>query len=225
MMTALLLAAAPVAAEQKFVVVELYTSQGCSSCPPADAYLGELAKRNDVIALALHVDYWDYIGWKDSFARPGHAKRQRAYAHAAGTKTIYTPQMIVHGRDRLVGNRPGQVAASIAARKAMPEMVEIDLARSGGKIRIRLTPRHAMAEPCVVQLVHYDPSATVSIRRGENAGRRLTYHNIVTEWRELDRWDGQGVWTAEVPAPGNAPVAVIVQADGYGQVLAASRLR
>ena len=98
------------------VVVELYTSQGCSSCPPADAFLArELANRDDVIALALHVDYWDYIGWKDDFADPQHTDRQRDYARAAGQRTIYTPQMIIAGKDHVIGSHPAEVKKLIRA--------------------------------------------------------------------------------------------------------------
>ena len=100
----------PGAAQDSPVVVELFTSQGCAACPPADALLGELARHEDVIALALHVDYWDYIGWEDVFARPEFTQRQHAYGHAAGSTVVYTPQMIVGGQERVVGVRPMAVA-------------------------------------------------------------------------------------------------------------------
>ena len=105
------------------VVVELFTSQGCSSCPPADALLHELSKRDDVIPLALHVDYWDYIGWKDSFAQPAFTARQRGYAQASGRRAIYTPQMIIGGQFDVVGNRPMDVAAIIRCQVLPPSLV------------------------------------------------------------------------------------------------------
>ena len=108
-------AAAPLArAQGSPVVVELFTSQGCSSCPPADALLRKLAEEEDVIALALHVDYWDYLGWKDSFATPKFTARQRAYAKKARSRSIYTPQMVVQGEDRVVGNDAEMVLARIS---------------------------------------------------------------------------------------------------------------
>ncbi len=207
------------------VVVELFTSQGCSSCPPADAVLAELAPRDDVIALALHVDYWDYIGWKDSFAAPAFTKRQKAYARAAGSRTIYTPQMIVAGHDRLTGLKPMHLADLIRAHGAQPARVRLQLARAGGMVEITAEARPALPGPAVVQLVRYLPERQVEILRGENAGRRLTYANIVTSWTVLRDWDGQGVLKIAAPAPGDEPVVVIVQQAGPGAILAAARLR
>lgn len=107
-----------VAAQDNPVVVELYTSQGCSSCPPADEYFHKsLAHRDDLIALSLHVDYWDYLGWKDHLASPEYSKRQRNYARAAGHRSVYTPQMIIGGVDHVVGNHPSEVKDKIADHK------------------------------------------------------------------------------------------------------------
>ena len=108
------------ATAQSPVVVELFTSQGCSSCPPADKLMHELAKRDDVIALALHVDYWDYIGWKDVFAQPEFTARQRAYARLGNRKMIYTPQMVINGRDHVVGSNPKDTNALISSHKKLP---------------------------------------------------------------------------------------------------------
>jgi hypothetical protein len=102
----LIILSAPSLAQDRPVLVELFTSQGCSSCPPADALLHKLARRDDVVALALHVDYWDYIGWKDTFAKAAHSARQRAYAREAGRRMVYTPQMIINGADHVVIGRP-----------------------------------------------------------------------------------------------------------------------
>ncbi len=113
------------------VVVELFTSQGCSSCPPADAILGDLAGRDDVIALALHVDYWDYIGWKDTFADPSYTKRQRAYARVAGARNIYTPQMVVGGMDHLVGVRPMELSDLIERHNAKDSTIDLNLGAVG----------------------------------------------------------------------------------------------
>ena len=176
-----------VAAETRPVVVELYTSQGCSSCPPADALLHKLAKRDDVIALALHVDYWDYIGWKDAFASPQNTARQKNFARVAGRRSVYTPQMIIAGQDHVVGSHPMDVADLIRLHAARDQDVDLQLSRSGETLAIRVESRGRVGK-AVVQLVRYDPAAKVKITRGENAGKTLTYSNIVTEWRELGNW-------------------------------------
>jgi len=211
-------------AQSNLVVVELFTSQGCSSCPPADAILGELAERDDVLPLALHVDYWDYIGWKDSFARPEHTRRQKAYAYAAGQRTIYTPQMIVGGVDHVVGNKPMQLAKFIEDRGDQPAAVEISLTRDGSDVVIRAEPA-AGTGTTVVQIVRYKPKATVEIRAGENAGRTITYSNIVMDWQDLGGWDGVEPLEMRAKAPGDLSVAVLVQKAGHKAILGAARLR
>jgi len=212
-------------AEMPPVVVELYTSQGCSSCPPADALLRELSPRDDVIPLALHVDYWDYIGWKDSFADPAHTERQKAYSRAAGHGTIYTPQMIVGGRDHVVGYKPMRLAELIEAHHAQAPAIELTLVRADGVLRIAARMLAAPSGDMVVQLVRYTPEETVEIRRGENAGRSLTYANIVTAWQVLGEWDGAEPLSIDTELSGAAPVVVLIQQAGHGPVLAAARLR
>ncbi|KMW57015.1 hypothetical protein AIOL_001973 [Candidatus Rhodobacter oscarellae] len=211
-------------AGERAVVIELYTSQGCSSCPPADALLHELAQRDDVIPLALHVDYWDYIGWKDEFARPEHTTRQKAYAHAAGQRTIYTPQMIVGGRDHVVGYKPMRLAELIEQHRSLAQSVEITLTRDGANLTVAAV-RTAPTGQMVVQLVQYQPSASVSIRRGENKGRTLDYANIVTDWQVLDNWDGAEPLSLQAEVDAAYPVVVLVQEPGAGAILAAARLR
>jgi hypothetical protein len=213
------------AVQMRAVVVELYTSQGCSSCPPADAMMHHLARRDEVIALALHVDYWDYIGWADIFAQPAFTKRQKAYARAAGKRMVYTPQIIVGGRDFVVGNEPMEVTDAIAAHARLPEQVALRLTRVGDRLRIEAAALGPLPSEMVVQLVRYLPEETVEITRGENAGRRLTYTNIVTDWTEVARWSGAAPLELDVPAPGSAPAAVIVQTAGFGPVIAAAALR
>ncbi|WP_116597083.1 DUF1223 domain-containing protein [Primorskyibacter marinus] len=212
------------AAQNHPVVVELFTSQGCSSCPPADQLLGELARRDDVIALALHVDYWDYIGWKDVFAQAGFTKRQKAYAAVAGLRSIYTPQMVVQGTEDVVGNRRMDVADLIRKHESQRLPVSVDLARNGSELVISARALRS-AGPADIHLVRYEPEQIVAIKRGENAGRTLTYHNIVTDWRVLGRWDGQGTYKARLSVEGPRPVVVLVQRAGYGPILAAARLR
>lgn len=225
LLCALAVLAAPAAwAEDAPVVVELYTSQGCSSCPPADAMLRDLAARDDVIALALHVDYWDYIGWADSFARPEFTRRQKAYARAAGARMVYTPQMIIGGQDHVVGAHPMEVIDLIDRHRALEQPIAVMLGVSGDAVRIEAARVGGAERPGVVQLVRYEPQQTVEIRRGENAGRTLDYVNIVTSWEVLGEWDGAEPFVAEVPR-GAGPMVVMVQSPGHGPVLGAAELR
>ena len=212
------------AQSQPAVVVELFTSQGCSSCPPADDYLADIANRDDVIALALHVDYWDYIGWKDTFASPAFTQRQHSYAQAAKARSVYTPQIVVGGVDHVIGNGPSEVAALICSHMALDSPVSVSMIRSGGMVSITAETAEALPEGAVVQLVHFLPDSTVQIKRGENAGRSITYHNIVTAIDQVGNWDGTGVFHAKVKAAEGALV-VIVQSPGMGPILAAARLR
>jgi hypothetical protein len=230
------------------VVVELYTAQGCSACPPADRMLAELARRPEVIALALHVDYWDYIGWADVFADPEHAERQKRYARARGLNTIYTPQVVVMGVELLEGFRSAEVEAAIAAHLSAPREAELSLSRTpDGRLTIRGEP---VAPPLViasratglslggmtalapgaganlhdVQIVRYLPHAQVEITDGENAGLTADYVNIVTAWQPVGTWDLSGPLWLEVPIAGEEPVVVLVQEAGQGAIVAAARL-
>lgn len=206
------------------VVVELYTSQGCSSCPPADAFLGELAKDPDVIALALHVDYWDYIGWTDQFASPQFTERQKAYARAEGHRTIYTPQIIVGGVERIEGADAARVAEDVARHKQTVPAVALQVARQGKDVVIKADPSAGAVFPLKVQLVRYRPQETVAIEYGENAGQVVDYHNIVTEWTVLGLWTGQAPLDLTVPAPEGDPLVVILQGEGPGPIAAAAEV-
>lgn len=214
-------------AQNQPVVVELYTSQGCSSCPPADAMLIDLAKRDDVIALALHVDYWDYIGWKDIFGDPAFTRRQKGYAKAAGHRTVYTPQMIIAGRDHIVGAKPMKLARLIDAHSRRAPSATIRMDRDGDAMTVSVD-RVGNAElpaKMVVQLVRFDPLREVDIKRGENAGRTIAYANIVTDLQVLGQWDGSGPLQLRAENAGNGPAAVILQAAGNGPILAAAQSR
>jgi hypothetical protein len=205
------------------VLVELYTSQGCSSCPPADAFMTELVANPDVIALALHVDYWDYIGWKDGFANAAFTERQKEYARAIGSRTIYTPQMIVNGMDRVEGNNPAAVNSLVRMHLAKPSEITLTLQRDGDQVLIRAAGRTGPAA-LTVNLVRYTPSETVAIERGENAGETLTYHNIVTDLQAVGEWTGTAPLEMAATVTGEAPVAVFLQESGPGAILAAARL-
>ncbi len=235
------------------VVLELYTSQGCSSCPPADALFAELAARDDVIALALHVDYWDYLGWKDAFARPRHTARQKAYAKAARSRTIFTPEMVVQGEDRLKGHDAAGILEEIAARRDEPAGALLSIGRAGDEVRIDIAPPDtgivasrsgtgsvgapealsgaAASLPARksdstadIHVVRYVPAEEVAIEGGENAGQTVTYHNIVTDWQTIGQWDGRSEAEFVYRSASDGPLAVIVQRARMGPILAAARL-
>lgn len=212
-------------AQTQPVVVELFTSQGCSSCPPADEFMAELAKSPDVIALSLHVDYWDYIGWKDTFANPQYTKRQKAYAKAVSSRMIYTPQMIIGGQDRVEGNDPMKVAEAIRRHQGQVSPVRLTVARDGDTIIIRAEADPPLTKPARIQLVRYQPEATITIGRGENAGRDVTYTNIVTDWQSIADWPGIAPMDMTAQAAGSDPVVIIIQTDGPSEVLAAAELK
>jgi hypothetical protein len=218
-----LAAAAPLAAEP-LVVVELYTSQGCSSCPPADEFVAMLASDPRILPLALHVDYWDYIGWADRFAQAKFTDRQRAYAKAIGSRTIYTPQLIIGGADRIEGFAPERTAERLRAHLASGARVTLTSTREGDMLVIRAEADPPLDEPVRVQLIRYKPKETVKIERGENAGRTITYSNIVTSWDRLGEWDGREPLKITAPYVGDQPGAVIVQAEGPAAILAAARV-
>ncbi len=207
------------------VVVELFTSQGCSSCPPADALLAELTDRRDIIPLALHVDYWDYIGWADVFAKPAFTKRQKGYARAHGARTIYTPQMIVSGRSAVVGHKPMELAEQVMSAHDAPRQVELDVERNGEELDVRVAPIGEMDAEFLLHLVRYKPHETVSIGHGENAGRTITYHNIVTDWRTMATWNGREPLAIRHALAGDEPAVILVQEAGYGPIVAAARAR
>jgi hypothetical protein len=210
-------------AQQGPVVVELFTSQGCAACPPADALLALLAEREDVIALSLYVDYWDYLGWTDSFGNAAFTARQRAYAKSRHSRSIFTPQMIVQGQDVLIGHDVESITDRIAARLNAGSPVEVTARREGGALRIRLDPLEPVAGLAEVSVVEYMPSAQVVISAGENAGKHMRYTNIVTDWSTVGRWAGQPDEFV-VPAVGEGPLAVVVQRVGFGPILGAAQL-
>lgn len=206
------------------VVVELYTSQGCSACPPADEFVSMLAANPQILPLALHVDYWDYIGWADKFAHPKFTDRQRAYAKAVGSRTIYTPQLIIGGADRIEGFAPEETAERLRAHLEAGTPVRLTVTREGDRLVIRAEADPPLTEPVRVQLVRYKPEETVMIERGENAGKTVTYTNIVTSWERIGDWSGQEPLELTAPFPGDEPGAVIVQHDGPAAILAAARV-
>lgn len=206
------------------VVVELFTSQGCSSCPPADAMLHELAARDDVIALALHVDYWDYIGWKDKFAKAEYSNRQRKYAILGERRSVYTPQMIVNGVTDVVGARPMKLSEAISFHAANASPMSVVLERNGNRLKIAAKANGSKG-PFVVQMVRYTPRSEVRITRGENAGKTFSYANVAHDWKIVGEWNGTQPLSMTADLDADEPVVIIVQKDKFGPILAAARLR
>ena len=223
--SASLACAAPALAGENTVVVELFTSQGCSSCPPADALMQKLATKDHVIALSLHVDCWDYIGWKDRFADPAYTARQKAYANKAGRHMVYTPQMIINGTDQVVGARAMDLADLISAHAAKQARAQVMAEREGDLLRIGVVPLgEGLDGRYVLQLVRYSDVETVKITKGENAGRTVTYVNVVDGWETLGDWDGSTVLTLEATISGDRPAVILVQEHGPGPIVAAAEL-
>ncbi len=213
-----------VGAEGGPVVVELFTSQGCSSCPPADALMHELAKRDDVIGLALHVDYWDYIGWKDEFADRSHTERQRGYARQGGRTMIYTPQLVINGQEDVVGAKGRELSRLIDDYLSAKPAAAITTLRNEGDLTITLSPRRPLSGNIFdVQVVQYSPLLHASITRGELAGRDLDYSNVVESWHVVGKWDGTAQATYSVTLASELPAVVLVQGEGYGPIVAAAR--
>jgi hypothetical protein len=222
-----LLGAEPAEAGERLVVVELFTSQGCSSCPPADALLGRLAGEENVLALSLHVDYWDYLGWRDRFARPENTRRQKAYAAMIGARSIYTPQAIVQGEDRLVGSDEVTLRAAISRQAAQPRRCVLELTPQSDHVLVRVEPDPAVGatDGGILHLVTYDQPQEILIESGENVGWKITYTNVVRDWMKIGKWDGRStaIYAAPLPAMGRG-LAVILQEGPVGRILAAARL-
>lgn len=212
-------------------VVELFTSQGCSSCPPADAYLGDLAKRKDVIALTLPVDYWDYLGWKDTFANPANSARQRNYALRRGDRQIYTPQMVINGRVHAVGSRRSEVESKLGQLnvKPDPDWIEVGVSVKNDTLMVKVPAAgNGDARTATLWLALYTGNSEVAIKRGENSGRSVTYHNIVRQMIPFGRWSGNALEIelpkSDVMGPGYDGCAVFLQVDGTGPIIGAAAL-
>ncbi|MFN0265035.1 DUF1223 domain-containing protein [Tepidamorphus sp. 3E244] len=171
-------------------VAELFTSQGCSSCPPADKVWNELAERDDVLALTLPVDYWDYLGWKDTLASAEHTERQRGYVRALDSRSVYTPQGVINGRINVVGSRRQDVLKSLESDNVGAALA-LEIETSGDTLTVQAAPASGTVRNASLWLVVYEASDTVEIGRGENAGRTVTYSNVVKAIRPLGRWAGK----------------------------------
>ncbi|HVZ50612.1 MAG TPA: DUF1223 domain-containing protein [Pseudolabrys sp.] len=174
-------------------VLELFTSQGCSSCPAADRLMGKLAADPTLVTLSLPVDYWDYLGWKDTLALHGHSQRQHAYAEARGDRAVYTPQVVVNGIAHVLGSDKSAIEAVIAKtdKTAAPLTLPVKVAVADGKITVNVPDAKGASQRGEVWLCPVSGKVIVTIQRGENRGRTLTYTNVVRRWVKLGDWTGK----------------------------------
>lgn len=214
------------------VVVELFTSQGCYSCPPAERYLGKLAHRSGVLALEFHVDYWDQLvygsagKWKDRFSSAVHTQRQRSYnQHIRGRGSVYTPQMVIDGRFEAVGSRERSVESAIRRTRSQarhPIAIEFGPGKKGD-LSVKLSGKSS--SKATIWLVTYRRMEKTEVRSGENKGKSLTSYNIVTDLQELGTWTGKpaqiDIESKKATAEGNG-CAVLVQSAGTGPILGAA---
>jgi hypothetical protein len=208
-------------AQPRPVVIELFTSQGCSSCPPAEAYVGRLSTRSDVLALSFHVNYWDELGWQDRFALAQSVERQNIYARNLGRSSVYTPQLVVDGRADQVGSDGQAIARALSENR---DGVQVKVSVREAEVLVEISARPD-AKPGDVVLIPYLRRAVSAIGRGENAGRTLEEFNIVRAIHTLGAWKGE-VQSFHVPVaslpPDATDVAVLVQASGQARIMGAA---
>jgi hypothetical protein len=220
------------AAVNRPVVVELFTSEGCSSCPPADAFLNELVRQPSLIALSFHVDYWDYLGWRDTLGLPESTKRQRDYATRRKDGRVYTPQIIVNGLKHVVGSRQSEVLAIIAAeQKRQPnDFVGMRIKTQGEELAVELdaAPSDHTVRQGTLWVMAVAPRLVVTVGRGENAGRTMTYRNVVRRLIPAGMWHGEArsltLPLSDVLPDPSLCCAAILQADDAGPILGAAWL-
>ena len=217
------------------VLVELYTSQGCSDCPPADEILADLARRSDVVALSFPVTYWDMLGWKDTFASASNTNRQKAYAEALGRLGTYTPQIIIDGIEDVVGNKRHSVLSAVTRHYALrraAEPISLNAAYNAQNLTIEISgvaPESITEDgSAIIWVMRVFGHASVAIEDGENKDRRLAYTNVVRDIRPVGMWSG-GEKTLRLPLnldrANHDSVAIIIQSGDHGQVLAATLLK
>jgi hypothetical protein len=202
-------------AQAQPVVVELFTSQGCSSCPPANASLAAISNRPDVLALSFGVTYWDYLGWKDTFAKPEFTQRQVSYERGLGHDGPFTPQIVVNGSTDTVGNRLGDVEHLVAESRLSGPQISV----AGTTVSIGAV---SSSESADVWLVRYEPrTINISVARGENEGVTLPHRNVVRELTRLGSWSGRAASFAIPAAQSGLATAILVQKPHGGAILAA----
>ena len=223
----------PSSAGEKRAVLELFTSQACSSCPAADRLLGELTKDPSLITMSLAVDYWDYLGWQDTLALKGNTKRERAYAAARGDRDVYTPQVVVNGSVAVLGSDKNAIERAIVQTRAnaQPLSVPVTLKIEGDKVVVEVADATGAARPAEVWLCPLTSKVTVNVGRGENTGKTLIYYNVVRGWKKLGDWNGTAasfsVPLGEVKSGDVDSFAVLVQSGAStkpGLVLGAATI-
>ena len=208
-------------------VLELYTSQGCSSCPPADKLIHSYAKRRDIVALSFNVDYWDYLGWKDTLGSPAFSKRQRTYAMKRGDGEVYTPQVVVNGMAHAIGSVQRQIDTAISrtSRRLSQYQIPLEVRNTGGKLIVELGDGPVAKRPATVWLASVRSTVTVPVKHGENRGRTLTYYNVVRKMSPIGMWSGKRTVIQlkdEDVLQGNADTcAILVQLGKGGPIIAA----
>jgi hypothetical protein len=202
-------------------VLELFTSQGCSSCPPADRLVGQFANDPSVVALSVPIDYWDYLGWRDTLANPAHSARQRAYARARGDGQVYTPQIVVNGSADALGSDQGAIERAIVQtdHKSGVMSLPVVLAVNNGTLDVSVSGGDKAPAASEVWLCPLAKAVPVAIGRGENRGRTITYHNVVRNWLKLGAFSAaQSNWNvpmAQIKAEGIDAAAVMVQEGSH----------
>jgi hypothetical protein len=208
-------------------VVELFTSQGCSSCPRADALFKQYANQPGIVALSFNVDYWDYLGWKDTLGSPANSQRQRAYALARGDGKVYTPQIVANGLSHAIGSDPNQVNRAIgrSSDRISRARVNIALESDSSNYVITIAAGPKPAKPATVYIAAVSPAVTIKIKRGENHGRKITYHNVVRSMLPVGMWSGEATTIRlrrqDILTAGAKRCAVLVQTANAGPILAA----
>jgi hypothetical protein len=213
---------ANVPATQPRAVIELFTSQGCSSCPPADKLLSDLGGDSSLVTLSLPIDYWDYLGWKDTLAIPSHTLRQKAYSKARGDREVYTPQVVVNGVAQALGSDRAEIEKAVTKSQAGTLPVSIEVAVGDERVIVTLAKAAADGAPKgEVWLCPLSRSVTVDVGRGENRGRTITYTNVVRRWVRLGSWTGNSemftVPTDAIKSAGIDAIAVILQSGNAGK--------
>ncbi len=204
------------------VLVELFTSQGCSSCPPADRVLGQLKKRKDLLAVSLNVDYWDYLGWRDTLAKPEYSQRQFDYAKSRGDGQAYTPQIVVNGRFHAVGSHMDAVEQAIEKAQTQPAAIAMTMRATDSEITVDIGAVDFDGE-ATLWLMAIASEKIQLIERGENSGSTITYHNVVRNLVPAAMWDGKALsqkWTRGAVLPDDCKSLIaVLQQEKTGPVL------
>jgi hypothetical protein len=211
------------------IMIELFTSQGCSSCPEADAFMGDLQARQDVVAVSFNIDYWDYIGWRDTLASHENTLRQQAYAKVLSSHQVYTPEMVIDGDENVPGNQRDKALAIIEHCKTedVDDRIPVTLRLAGDEVDVDLGA--GPKREATVWMAHTASSRTVDIGRGENRGRVVTYHNVVRSFAAVGKFSGDPM-TLRLPIKGQPGensdgIVVWVQTGEMGKILGAAQIK